>query len=233
MNWKEFWQEQGATGDPFQQVGRKGGQRAHEEKLLEEFAAYVAQQLQLTSSDILLDMCCGNGMLTQYLARHCKAVLGVDFSQTHIDYANAHKTAPNAWFMCGNALDAATLNTSAFPQFSGGFTKASLCFSFQYFETVEQGKMVVENIFTKLGAEGKLLLADVPDRERWFVYYNSIRKILRLMKQMLQQRNDMGKFWSEEELGFIARLLSLKGQKLQQPSYFPYAHYRMDYLLGR
>jgi 2-polyprenyl-3-methyl-5-hydroxy-6-metoxy-1,4-benzoquinol methylase len=233
MNWKEYWQNQGSVDDPFQQVGRKGGQSAHEEKVLENFAAYIAEKLQLTSEDILLDMCCGNGILTQHLARHCKAVLGIDFSQSHIDYANMHKTAANAWFVCGNALQLNELDLAGFEPFSKGFTKSCLCFSFQYFETVEQGKTVVENIFGKMDREAKLLLVDVPDRERWFVYYNSIRKIVRLLKQMLQQRNDMGKFWSEEELLFIGRSLNLEGQKILQPSHFPYAHYRMDYLFSR
>lgn len=233
MNWKEYWQLQGSVDDPFQQVGRKGGRMAHEEKQLEEFAAYIAAQLELKSSDVLLDMCCGNGILTQHLARYCKAVLGVDFSQRHIDHARTYVTAPNAHFVCGNALHLNKLDLSGIPAFSEGFTKSTLCFSFQYFETVDQGKEVVEQIFQRMGADAKLLLVDVPDRDRWFVYYNSIRKMLRLIRQMMQQRNDMGKFWSEDELAFIARATGTSGKKILQPRHFPYAHYRMDYLFSR
>jgi hypothetical protein len=50
---------------------------------------------------------------------------------------------------------------------------------------------------------------------------------------MLLQKNDMGKFWSIEELDFIAKKCHLNGLKVIQPEVFPYAHYRMDYLLQK
>jgi cyclopropane fatty-acyl-phospholipid synthase-like methyltransferase len=233
MNWKEYWQQQGRVEDPFLQVGRKGGQNQQEETRLEEFAAYIAQQLQLTASDVLLDVCCGNGMLTRHLARHCKAVVGVDFSQNLVDHANANVDSPNIQFLCGDALRLSELKLPDTAAFQGGFTKSTLCFSFQYFETIEQGKGVIEQVFKCLSPQGKLFLGDVPDRDKWFVYYNSIRKMLSLIKQMLQERNDMGKFWNVGELNFIARSFHLKGEKLVQPTHFPYAHYRMDYLFSK
>jgi 2-polyprenyl-3-methyl-5-hydroxy-6-metoxy-1,4-benzoquinol methylase len=231
MNWKEYWQQQGTVDDPFLQVGRKGGQQVQEAARLAEYAAWIAGQLELTGDDVLLDVCCGNGMFTQYLASHCKAVVGVDFSQSLIDHANAHYASDNIRFICADALRLSSLDLPAGGPFMPGFTKATLCFSFQYFESAEQGRSVVEQIMQRLLPGGKLFLGDVPDRERWFVFYHSVRKIMRLIKQMAQQRNDMGKFWSEDELGIIARSLGLQGKKLVQPAHFPYAHYRMDYLL--
>jgi ubiquinone/menaquinone biosynthesis C-methylase UbiE len=34
---------------------------------LKKYAAYVASQINLTKEDILLDVCCGNGLLTRFL----------------------------------------------------------------------------------------------------------------------------------------------------------------------
>jgi ubiquinone/menaquinone biosynthesis C-methylase UbiE len=227
MNWKQFWQQQGQASEPMLQVGRKGGMTLQHQEWLADYAAYIANVLNLTKDDVLLDVCCGNGLLTHHLAKHCKAVLGIDFSQTHIDFANQNYASPIVHFKC---MDALQLETTIFDEtmFKAGFTKVTLCFSFQYFESVSLGLQLVQGVLKH--TTGPLFLGDVPDRERFFVYYNSFPKIGRLIKQMLLQQNDMGKFWSYHELAFVAKQLNRKCQKIQQPKDFPYAHYRMDYL---
>jgi hypothetical protein len=110
------------------------------------------------------------------------------------------------------------------------FTKSTLCFSFQYFESVALGKQVVEGIFRQ--GPSVLFLGDVPDRDRFFYYYKTPKDLARLFKHMLQQRNDMGKLWSVEELIAIATSLGKHGKKVVQPSSFPYAHYRMDFMIS-
>ncbi|MES2779057.1 MAG: hypothetical protein V4651_04075, partial [Bacteroidota bacterium] len=72
-----------------------------------------------------------------------------------------------------------------------------------------------------------------PDSEKWFVYYNTPVKILRLLKQLVFQQNNMGKFWSKEELDFIVQKYNAFGEMVVQPDSFPYAHYRMDYLIRK
>ena len=229
MNWKSFWDHQSNQSNPLHQVGRKGGAISNQEEFLATYAAYVAKQLNLTDDDVLLDVCCGNGLLTSYLAKHCKAVLGVDFSQQLIGQAQQYHSSQTIAFVCVDALRLPQTNLKH-PGIDLPFTKSSLCFSFQYFETVSAGKQVVEGIF-KQGVSA-LFLGDVPDRERFFYYYKSLKDLSRLAFQMLRQRNDMGKFWSEDELSYIAKSLGKQGQKIIQPSNFPYAHYRMDYLFN-
>jgi 2-polyprenyl-3-methyl-5-hydroxy-6-metoxy-1,4-benzoquinol methylase len=229
MNWKTFWQQQGKQEDPLLQVGRKGGQYKQQDEWLVEYAAYIAAQLGLTQEDIVLDVCCGNGLLTHYLSKHCKAILGIDFSQPHIHSANEKYASSAVQFKCMDVLELGetVVEDGIFQQ---GFTKAILCFSFQYFESVQAGAQVVSGIFKH--TRQSLFLSDIPDRDRFFMYYNSPMKVLRLVKQMLLQQNNMGKFWSENELDFIAKSTNKKGKKIVQPTLFPYAHYRMDYLIS-
>jgi ubiquinone/menaquinone biosynthesis C-methylase UbiE len=229
MNWQQFWHRQSDESHPLEQVGRKGGLIHQEETFLIGYAAYIAEKMALTKDDVLLDVCCGNGLLTQYFAPYCKQVVGVDFSERHITYALQHFASTNLSFYNGNAL---ALNAvSELKKYR--FTQSTLCFSFQYFETVSSGLLVVEQIMNMLPDNGQLYLADVPNREKWFMYYDTPMKILRLMKQMLLQQNDMGKFWSVEELDFIAKKCKAEGVEITQPSSFPYAHYRTDYRMRK
>ncbi|MCU0442270.1 MAG: class I SAM-dependent methyltransferase [Bacteroidia bacterium] len=223
MDWKQFWENHGASTKALDQVGRVGGTMPQTESFLKEYAGYIANTLQLTTDDVLLDVCCGNGILTSYLANYCKYTIGVDFSETHIDYANQKYANSSLKFVCADALQ---LDSLPLP-FT--ITKATLCFSFQYFETVQNGLQVVNGI--KQQRAQQLLLTDIPDRSRFFTYYHSIPKILRLVKQMVLQKNNMGKFWGEDELAWITKQLGGKGKKIAQPPHFPYATYRMDYLI--
>lgn len=224
MNWLQFWAEKSKQQEALEQVGRVGGMRG-QTVFLRTYAEYIAEKLDLTHEDVLLDMCCGNGLLTQYFAPFCKQVVGVDFSAGHIRYAQQHHSAKNVSYYEGNALELNKLEMLK----NIGFTKATLCFSFQYFESVEAGQIVVEQLKSLLPQKGVIFLADIPDKNRWLSYYNTPLKLARLLKQQLFSENDMGKFWSVEELDLIARNCNARGSKIPQPKGFPYAHYRMDY----
>jgi hypothetical protein len=164
-----------------------------------------------------------------FFETYCKQVVGVHFSAQHIEYAQQNYATNNIHFYCGNALE---LNQH-YELKKYAFTKSTLCFSSQYFESVSLGLLVVEQLKNILQSNGTIFLTDIPDREKWFAYYDSPLKIVRLLKQMLLQKNDMGKFWSIEELDFLAKKCHLNGLKVIQPEVFPYAHYRMDYLLQK
>lgn len=164
-----------------------------------------------------------------FFETYCKQVVGVHFSAQHIEYAQQNYATHNIHFYCGNALE---LNQH-YELKKYAFTKSTLCFSSQYFESVSLGLLVVEQLKNILQSNGTIFLTDIPDREKWFAYYDSPLKIVRLLKQMLLQKNDMGKFWSIEELDFIAKKCLLNVLKVVQPEVFPYAHYRMDYLLQK
>lgn len=193
-------------------------------------AAHISEKLRLTRESVLLDVCCGNGAFTTMLASHCKEVTGVDLSPKLIGHANAQKKDNEQFFVA----DALRLNEwPLYTQYAGRFDAVTLCFSFQYFETVEKGLSVIEQMLPLLKSGGQILLTDVPDRARFFRHYHSLSRIAGLVIQMAKGNNVMGKFWSEEELAFICKQLNVRGEKLVQAKQYPYAHYRMDYLVTK
>lgn len=230
MNWKKFWQERGRQSNPFTQVGRLGGSIVQDETYIQSYAAFVAKQLALNSTDIVLDICCGNGMLTHALAKYCKAIIGVDFSASLIESAKAQYETEHIQFVCGDAL---AIEGIAFPQNAiyTPFTKATLCFSFQYFETMEQGAAVLQGMKNKVSND--IYLGEIPDKANFWVYYHSLRRWWDLAKQTLVNNNEMGKFWSESELDLLAYKMGMVGKKIELPAQFAYSHYRMDYLISR
>jgi 2-polyprenyl-3-methyl-5-hydroxy-6-metoxy-1,4-benzoquinol methylase len=230
MDWKIYWDRQGKQNNALKQVARTGYNEERMQRLMVEQAQYVADKLQLTQQSVVLDTCCGNGVFTQLISKHCKQVVGIDLSTVLIEKAQLTNNAHTRFY----TVDILNLQQwDLYHSFEQSFDAISLCFSFQYFETVAKGLQVIENLLPLLKPGQSILLTDVPDRARFFWHYNNLSKLLGLAVQMAKNKNEMGKFWGEEELRLICKTLGVSGQKLIQPTHFPYAHYRMDYLITK
>ena len=113
------------------------------------------------------------------------------------------------------------------------FDAVLLYFSFQYFESYELGKQVVENLVKHAKPGSKILIGDITDKRKFFKYYNTPKRLFALLKQTLIGKNDMGKFWHPNELFQICKELKIKGRVEEQETWQPYCHYRFDFLIEK
>ncbi|KJV05349.1 class I SAM-dependent methyltransferase [Methylocucumis oryzae] len=82
--WKQYWQHhvaQTSSEQPFHQVLRTLNKQAPEPAQFSALISHLKALLQLESHHVLLDLCCGNGLLTSELANDCRQVFGVDFCE--------------------------------------------------------------------------------------------------------------------------------------------------------
>ena len=125
MNWREYWNELArAESDPQRQVARIKNSRELGEADTERLIRHLLTLLDLQPAHRLLDLCCGNGLLTKRLAAHCQEVTGVDLSDLMIERAKDHFSAPNIDYHQGNVADIGELRT-------GKYDRILLQFSFQ------------------------------------------------------------------------------------------------------
>jgi ubiquinone/menaquinone biosynthesis C-methylase UbiE len=229
MDWQQFWNKQASYRDEMKQVARTTNTQMLTKQQLDEHVQFIVETLHLRGKEMLLDVCCGNGVFTKLLAKQVKKTIGVDYAEKLIDNANVLEEG-----VCFEKANAMYLyNWPNYESYIKRFDVITICFSFQYFDTVEKGFMVIKQLVPLLKHGGKILLTDVPERAHFFKYYNNLGKIISLIKQMAIGVNYMGKFWAEEELEFICSENGLSGRKIKQPERFPFAHYRMDYLISK
>jgi ubiquinone/menaquinone biosynthesis C-methylase UbiE len=226
MNWHEFWNKRAKAPDAWTQVGRISKATKNQDEVMQQISRYIAGLLQLQKTDRVLDVCCGNGLLTSYVSGYCSSVTGVDFSEALIN--QARNNYPERTFYHADVLNKQQLQKEAHL-----YDAIYLYYSFQYLESFDKGMQAISNMLTMLKPGGKLLIGDVPDRAKFFVYYHSWPRLWQLFKQLLVNRNDMGKFWSEEEMQLICQKLKVKGSFLTQPPQLPHAHYRFDFLIEK
>lgn len=229
------------TDNPLDFVGRKG------EQSVETLAGYIMERLGVDGHDRVLDLCCGNGLVTRNVAPHCREIAGVDFSAILIEQANTISRAGNASYRQGDASQADQL----FERHS--FDKIYISTAFQYFDE-DLGRRVLQNLANLIKPGGRILITDIPDRDRRTIH--KVRAVLRLfgsgggrfhglgdryryVKRQIANRirkdrgeNLIGWWWKRADLARAASEVGLDCDVLDIPKHLPHHYYRFDALLA-
>ena len=104
----------------------------------------------LFPQDVLIDLCCGNGIVTSVLARHTSVTVGVDFSSRLLDVAQQSYNAVNISYRNMNLLNP---DESLFKEFPP-ITKVSFHSAIQYFTKSEILSILL--FFKSLGKGNKV-----------------------------------------------------------------------------
>lgn len=221
MDWKQYWDQIGSENTDFiDQV-----QRNHEEETVVT-AEHIKKMLDINSNDLILDVCCGNGLLTNIISENCSEIIGVDQSEKLIEVANSLFKNKTCSFITSSVIEIPN-------RIHQIFDKIYLEFSFQYFDQKDDGSNVIKTMLKVLKPDGLLFIGDIPEKGKEGKLYNSfIKKIYRQLAK-LKRKDTMGKFWSPDEISAICKTLKVKGRKITQPKNMPYSHYRFDFLIQK
>lgn len=222
MNWKKFWNSKAGTDGDCNQVARikNGISLTHQQ--IQQISDKIIEQLDIRPLDNVLDVCCGNGLISRNIAKVCCHLTGIDISDALIQLARQNAGAANINYMLGSADNFKLHKT---------FDKILLYFSFQYFDSYSKGFAVIRNLLKHAHPGTIILIGDIPDRRYLKKYYASNYSLVKYYVQFLLGRSNMGKFWSVEELDRICMRLHVKGLYINQEKWQPYSDYRFDYLI--
>ena len=221
MNWKKYW-DRIAINNPHNKISQV--QRKDEESTLLT-VNHIARILDITREDKVLDVCCGNGIITCEIAKKCKFIIGVDQSENLLNAAKTGVKELNIKYVNGSALRLSELLNGQ------KFDKIYMQFSFQYFDKKNQGNKVISELLKCLNPNGKIFIGDIPECDKFSEYYNTVMKKIRFYKDRLLLKNEMGKFWKVTKIDAICKGFGVKGTYLKQPQECPYSYYRFDYLI--
>jgi predicted TPR repeat methyltransferase len=184
----------------------------------------MVENLNLTKDDILLDICCGNGLLTDKLSGIVNFVYAVDFSEGLIEIARKKNQHANCRYDVGDL-------TKIDLQQYNSINKLSVYSGLQY---ISLGELDV--FFKKIAACNKPLLAyfsNVPDKEKLWNYYDTDAK-----KEFYFQREEEGKphigtWFNKNEIAHIAESSGLTCKFLEIDKAVNTSYYRFDILLSK
>jgi cyclopropane fatty-acyl-phospholipid synthase-like methyltransferase len=193
MKWQEYWTAypaQFGSREFARQVRYTVGGEPVPDSEIRASVALVCANLELTMDDTVLDLCCGNGLVTGHLAKQCREVLGVDFSSTLISVARGAHSGPNITYTCKGVIE--FLRSPEL--FGRKFSRILMNSGLQYFE-LKDLPFLISGLRNVLSDSGIILLTHIPVLNRQSVFYNTPRRRLRHVWERIRGRDQMGTWW--------------------------------------
>ena len=184
----------------------------------------VVEGLELNSNDILLDLCCGNGALSNLLFEHCSGGLGVDFSEYLISIANKNfRNPPEQTYVLQDVV-----GFCENPVNPNVYTKVVCYGSFPFIqqEKAETLLVLLKNSFPNLT---RIFIGNCPDKKLMAKFYGD-----RLLAPGIVDDPDspIGIWRTQEEFAALAESCGWGAAFHKMPSQYFAAHYRYDVILS-
>ena len=212
-----------APDDFWGQVKRTVGGQAIGQDQIDLMVRAVCEGLDLAENDVVLDLCCGNGALTDLIFNRCQGGLGVDFSEYLIEVAwKNFQREPHRRFV----LEGVSSFVHSTPEASR-FTKI-LCYGgIQYF-TDEQAVDLLATLRSRFTTATRLFLGNIPDKDRIDAFR---APQLRPPGIESDPGTAIGIWRTQNEMASLAAKAGWRAAFKVMPAEFYVAHFRFDAVL--
>ena len=237
--WHEFWdkfllerhgkEEAQTEDDLYLQVARTVNKRPIAVDVFKRIVFEIITGLELEPDDILVDLCCGNGLFTYELSNKVKQIIGIEFSQKIIDSGNLFKSAPNISYCLGSVVEYLQSFNDSWP----GVTpdKYLMNDSLAYFSDDDLEMMLI--CIHRTAKKFKFLIRGVPcDDLKWNYYKTAEQKAF--YNQLLAKGDltfdGLGRWWNRQNIINICEKQNLECSIRNQDTFV--SDYRIDVLIS-
>jgi|694.fasta_scaffold76665_6 2-polyprenyl-3-methyl-5-hydroxy-6-metoxy-1,4-benzoquinol methylase len=231
-DWKKFWNSidtnEGKNNDwrsMMAQVGKTVKREPIDQNQFDKTYKKIIDILSLGENDTVLDLCCGNGIITKKISEYVETIIGVDFSSPLINVANATKN-DNIHYFCSSVIDVSlpeVLNNRK-------FTKLYMNTALQHFSENDFDKLI-NNYLSLSASESAFFITDIPDKKNLFAFYDTKERKNEYYKRVADGTEAIGTWWERDVLVNKVMAKGLYIQTLDQAPDFYTSHYRFDILI--
>jgi SAM-dependent methyltransferase len=199
-DWRTHWASVGertARDDLFRQVERTVGGKPEPQDQIELVIGSITRRLDLGPDDILLDLCCGNGLITARLAPLCRAAVGIDYSRELIEVARERHALSNTVYLHRAADD---LHLADFA--TGAPTKVCMNAGLQYF-TESMTASLLRSLRVLTQSHLMLYFTDVPDAGKIDAFYDTPERRAEFERRRASGTEALGTWWDRAHLAAL------------------------------
>ncbi|MFZ1733705.1 MAG: class I SAM-dependent methyltransferase [Flavobacteriales bacterium] len=160
--WKDRYNEQGKHDTPNLQfnVDRTKGGVVVSEDIWDRTVCAVIKHSKISKDSVVMEVCCGNGMLLGPISKICKKAIGVDFSVQLLAQLNA---------AFPNSVETHLADALEFEWKKEELDVVLIYFAIQCFSE-RNALRLISRAFSWLKVGGVLFIGDVPDEEKKWGY---------------------------------------------------------------
>ncbi len=226
--WKDFWTcfpAKFSDTDFLRQVGKTHRGKPIDNAQMNLLLTHLCNNVRPDKNDVILDVCCGNGLLTSLMSNTCRHIVGVDFSPSLISVARKYNDAVNISY---HRNDAMMIDENVLFE-SEPFNKVYMYEALQHFDEDQFSGLL--SAITNLSIRPvHMYLASILDKERIDKFYNTDE----LKAQYEREKGErllLGTWWDKEYMCDICTVHNLTCKFIDQPDELYTAHYRFDVLI--
>jgi SAM-dependent methyltransferase len=227
-DWKAWWNEAPAQmpdTDLYHQVGRTVGGRANGEKDLMTTSKAIISALQLAGNEVVLDLCCGNGLLTKKIAPHCGRLIAVDYSISLISIANRLNNGRNINYFVSDVVQIGP-GVIGLTEVEAAYLASAL----QYFDGAAASELL-RRLRAIAAPKFRLFFEGIADEEKILDFYDTPERQEEHRRRVAEGTEHIGTWWSRRALAELARSEGFNCTATAQGPDRVCAHYRFDALL--
>jgi len=221
--WKDYWRNKNLKNlDPQSQVARTRNKKPINDLLWQETVSKIIEKLELKKNDIVLDLCCGNGLLATEIYQKVKKVYCIDINKRLLDVLKKKKI-DNIKI---SHKDIAKVNFE-----KKKFSKVIWYSGIQYFSQKDIISLVFK-IFKFSKEKSIFYIGDIPDEEKLWKYFNNKLRKKNYFESIANNKPIIGT-WLKKK--WLKNLFLSAGFKrviiVKQDKKFIYSDFRFDLLI--
>ena len=220
--WSDFWFQYNsdiAGQDEQTQVLRTRNKVPIDVQKWELTLQTVAEHLEFSNTDTLLDLCCGNGLFSQAFHNFVDKLEAVDISAPLVDRLNAR----NLYNVHAEAKD---IRDASFSENS--FSKVLWYAGIQY---IDEGDIIemLRKIHKWMKPGGILMIGDIPDRSKLWGYFNDETRRSAYFRGLERREPILGTWLDTDWIENLCALIGFNSvNAVAQDSRLIYADFRFD-----
>jgi SAM-dependent methyltransferase len=187
----------------------------------------IRKALDIRNDDFIMDMCCGNGIITAEISKFCSAVIGIDFSEPLIKIAGKYNNPENVTYFCMSVLDQNIKRLVNKP-----FTKIYMYDALQHFKEDDLQK-ILELVLEISGSKPVILIGGIPDVDKLWDFYDTDERREEYRRRKSQNQEAIGTWWNRNYIKEVCLQNGFECEFLSQNPILHSAHYRFDIRLTK
>lgn len=187
----------------------------------------VMRGLHIEPTDVVLDLCCGNGAITDRILSRCRGGVGVDFTPYLIEVAKANfERPPGCFYRLADVQDYTETTNNA-----DRFTKAMCYGAFQCLSAVK-AVATLSALRHRFPNVRQVFLGNLPDLDKVDFFFREVLATELWALEDLKRHDTLFGIWrSANEITKLAMECGWQTTILRMPPEYYCAHYRFDAVL--